>query len=79
MVHVDLSELLDTVFQCLHSIVAAVGIAQILEYGKPVVVTRDRKMLVPALTPGEARQINDSQVVLWLLQLFPHHGPIQLL
>ena len=76
MVHVDLGELLDAVLQGVDPVAAVVGVAQVLEDRKPAVVARDRQRLVSALTFGEAREIDDAEVVLRLLQLFEHGGAI---
>ena len=79
MVRVDLGELPDTVLQSVDPVVAAVGVAQILEDRESAVVARDRQRLASAPAGGEAGEIDDAKVVLGLLKLFEHRVAIHAL
>ena len=76
MIDVDLAELPDAVLQRLHPVVAAVGVAQVLEDGEAMVVSRDRQRLIPASARGKAGEMDDAEIVLRLLQLVEHGGAV---
>ena len=72
VIEVDLRELSNAAPKRLHPVVAAAGVAKVLENGEAVVVARDRQRLIPASAPGKAGEIDDAEIMLRLLQLVEH-------